>query len=213
MKTQKKNQAYFALAGAALAALGAGTSLFALPGCRPSTPTTTVTATTDPPIVSPPPRTGDLGEPGEPGKPRKVVVYEVATNADGDQRLESREIALTGDRVKTPATAALESMTGSATSPLPKGTKVLSLNIDNGLATVDFSREFRDNFEGGDTQEALVINAVLATLGQFETVREVQILVEGQKIDSLGGNKELTAPLPVPQTVGENGSPDGDGSA
>ena len=65
------------------------------------------------------------------------------------------------------------------------------------LATVDLSKEFKDNFSGGSTAEALAINSVTATLGQFPGVKKVQFLVEGQKIDSLGGGQELTDPLPV----------------
>ncbi|HVK03924.1 MAG TPA: GerMN domain-containing protein [Armatimonadaceae bacterium] len=198
MKTNNRRLPFTLTAGAALAVLGAGAFLLTLPGCKPAMPTPPAPSGA-PPIVSPPPRTGDTGEPAAPGAKRTVVVYHVVSDATDGDRLESKKIEVSGEKAQSPATAALEYMVGQPDSPLPKGTKVRSLDIADGLATVDFSPEFKDRFEGGETQEALVINAVLATLGQFDTVREVQILVEGKKIETLGGGKELVNPLTVPQ--------------
>ena len=96
-----------------------------------------------------------------------------------------------------PAQWALTTLTVSPTSPLPPGTRLRSVVISDGLATADFSRELRDNFHGGDTEEVQVVNSILKTLGQFPTVSRVQILVDGQHIDSLGGLLVLSDPLPV----------------
>ena len=96
-----------------------------------------------------------------------------------------------------PAQEALTTLTANPTGPLPPGTRLLSVTISDGLATADFSRELRDNFHGGDTEEVQVVNAILKTLGQFPTVSKVQILVDGQHIDSLGGLLVLSDPLPV----------------
>jgi germination protein M len=96
------------------------------------------------------------------------------------------------------ALAALNAMAEGDDAPLPKGTKALSVKIEGDLATVDLSKEFKDNFSGGTTEEAQTINAVVNTLGQFGGVKKVQFLVEGQKLESLGGGQELTDPLPVP---------------
>ncbi|MDI6827049.1 MAG: GerMN domain-containing protein [Armatimonadota bacterium] len=71
-------------------------------------------------------------------------------------------------------------------NPIPEGTKLLGVEVKDGLAIVNFSHEFRDNFEGGSTGEALLIGAILRTLGQFPEIRQVSILVEGKPIDSLG---------------------------
>ena len=67
----------------------------------------------------------------------------------------------------------------------------------SGVASVDLSKPFVDNFKGGDKVEAAIINSVRATLGQFSNVASVQFLVEGKKISQLGGTIELTDPLPV----------------
>ena len=101
-----------------------------------------------------------------------------------------------------PARQALTELAARPDSPLPAGTRVRSVNIQDGLATVDFSRELKDNFHGGDTQEAAAVNSILKTMGRFPTVDRVQILVAGRRIDSLGGLITLDDPLPVVRPSG-----------
>ena len=96
-----------------------------------------------------------------------------------------------------PAQAALTTLLAQPDGPLPTGTRLLSVRLADGLATVNFSHEMRDNFPGGDSAETRAVNSVLRTLGQFPTITRAQLLVEGKPIDSLGGLLELTNPLPV----------------
>jgi len=98
---------------------------------------------------------------------------------------------------RSPAKSVLQSLIDTSNSPLPIGTRLLSVKIASGLATVDFSGEFQKNFHGGDEQEAQVVNSILMTLGQFHSVDRVQFLVDGAAIDSLGGHFELTDPVDV----------------
>ncbi len=97
----------------------------------------------------------------------------------------------------TPAQDALVALSAQTNSPLPAGTHLRSINLADGLATVDFSREFQTHFAGGDTQSLRTVSAVLRTLGQFPNVDRVQILVDGSSIDTYGGMLSLSAPLPV----------------
>ena len=96
-----------------------------------------------------------------------------------------------------PAQDALNALAARPDSPLPAGTKLLSLRIADGLATANFSHEMRDNFTGGDSGETRTVNAILSTLGRFPTISRVQLLVQGKPVDSLGGLLELSDPLPV----------------
>lgn len=135
---------------------------------------------------------------------RKITVYSVAEDADGNRSLKPETVTLPGGSASTPALFALETLMNNAKSPIPEGTKLRSVKIsESGTATVDFSGELRDNFPGGDSAEALLINAVISTLGQFKSVKSVQFLVDGKKIDTLGGGQTLDEPIPVPQ---QNGS-------
>lgn len=178
------------------------------------------TQTTQPPsaVVSPAPENGDTptggilpspppqqdGEAGTAANPQKLFTYTVVTNDNGSH-LEKRSFPAPPDSKLSNEQAAvlmLDAMAGEGDdSPLPKGTKATSVTFENDLATVDFNPAFQKNFTGGDENEALALNAVLATLGQFPGVKQVQILVAGQKIDSLGGNQSLTEPLPIPNTL------------
>jgi spore germination protein GerM len=154
-------------------------------------------------VPSTPPQGNLPGDKPAPG--RKITVYSVAEDAEGHQKLEPKEVSLPSDFKTTPALFALETLMNETKSPIPEGTKLNSVKInEDGVATVDFSKELQENFPGGDSAEGLLINAVLSTLGQFKSVKTVQILIDGKKIDSLGGGQSLDEPLPVPQS-GDSG--------
>ena len=78
---------------------------------------------------------------------------------------------------------------------VPEGTKLRDINIEKGLCRVDFSRELKDNHWGGSSGELLTVYSIVDTLTQFPTVKEVEILIEGQKIDSLAGHMDLSVPV------------------
>ena len=67
---------------------------------------------------------------------------------------------------------------------LPTGTEVLGISLHNGLARVDFSKDFlnypREN-------ERLVLNGLIYTLTEFASIDAVEILVEKQKAVFPGG--------------------------
>ena len=84
---------------------------------------------------------------------------------------------------------------GDSAGLIPPGTKLLTLSVDRGLATVDLSREFVANFHGGSLQESLTVEAITRTLTQFSDVNRVRILVEGRSVDTLGGHFSLSEPL------------------
>lgn len=103
---------------------------------------------------------------------------------------------------QTAAQDALNQAIDAPNSPFPAGTKILGVQVVEGLATVNFSHELRDNFHGGDTEEANAVTTILKAAGQSPEVRRVQILVEGRPIDSLGGLIDVSQPLAVVQTAG-----------
>jgi len=135
-----------------------------------------------------------------PGAPPSAVVYHVVRNAEGVGHLERTGVPLKGD--EEPAVTVLNHMADIKDSPLPKGTRAKSVMFgEDGTATVDFNAALKDNFEGGDEAEALMWNAILATVGQFPNVKQVQILVNGEKA-SIGGMQDTTQPMPVPPGIG-----------
>lgn len=85
----------------------------------------------------------------------------------------------------------------SLQSYIPEDTEVLGINIaDDGLCTIDFSPEIQ-NAELNSAQEKYVLESIVDTLGQFETVEAVQIKVNGDTVQSLTGHWDISQPLPV----------------
>ncbi|WP_066639158.1 GerMN domain-containing protein [Desulfolucanica intricata] len=79
---------------------------------------------------------------------------------------------------------------------IPQGTALRSVSIkENGLAVVDFSSQLKSRHWGGSTGESLTVYSIVNTLTQFPSIKEVQILVEGQKPETLSGHIALDRPL------------------
>ncbi|OAT87102.1 GerMN domain-containing protein [Desulfotomaculum copahuensis] len=85
---------------------------------------------------------------------------------------------------------------GSGLNPtIPPGTTLRNINIKDGLATVDFSRELKTRHGGGSTEELLTVYSIVDTLTRFPSVRRVQILVDGKRLETLTGHMDISMPL------------------
>ena len=83
----------------------------------------------------------------------------------------------------------------SLSSYIPAGTTVQSINIqEDGLCTVDFSKELQ-NAELNSSEEKFVIESIVNTLTQFDSVSSVQIRVNGNIVDSIAGHWDISRPL------------------
>ena len=65
--------------------------------------------------------------------------------------------------------------------PLPDGCGLLGVNVENGVVTVNFTKEFMQAAQGENGVQTL--RAVLFTASQFPGVKQVKIAVEGQPYD------------------------------
>jgi spore germination protein GerM len=105
-----------------------------------------------------------------------------------------------GVSAESPARAALEELISGelpagCTRPLPAGTTLRGIRADNGLVTADFSPELASNFQGGSDNEGVAVYAIVNTLTSLPGVKQVQILVDGKPIDSIGGHLDVSGPL------------------
>ena len=82
-----------------------------------------------------------------------------------------------------PTTA--ESGERTVTTAIPEGTRLLSVSIKNGVATVDLSTEFDSG--GGTASMQYRLAQVVYTLTQFSTVRSVIFEIEGATVTVIGG--------------------------
>ena len=82
----------------------------------------------------------------------------------------------------------------------PEGTKLLDINIKpEGVIIVDFNSKLTKL--SSEHQERLAVYSIVNTLGQFPAVQEVQILINGDKLDTLAGHIDISKPLEPDYTV------------
>ncbi len=95
---------------------------------------------------------------------------------------------------------------GSGTvSAIPLGTSLLDINVrTDGKCIVDLSREFISNLSKDPKAETLAVYAVVNTLTQYPTVTEVQVLVDGQIVNSPRGEVDLSQPLTRSESLIKN---------
>jgi germination protein M len=66
---------------------------------------------------------------------------------------------------------------------IPKGTKLLNYSEEKGIATVNFSKEFINNYIGGSAGETMTIYSIVNSLTELENISSVLFLIEGKKVD------------------------------
>jgi len=87
-----------------------------------------------------------------------------------------------------------EHLKGKGLMPtLPENTKLLGMTIRNGVAKVDFSREFL-NFKD-KTAEKTAILSLVYTLTEFPTINKVELLVEGKPLKKCPFGTQLNPQL------------------
>ena len=81
-------------------------------------------------------------------------------------------------------------------NPLPAGTVLLKTDISKeGLATLDLSAEFSNNFNGGSAAEEMTLYSIVNTVTALPDIKSVQFLMEGQKSASLLGSVDTATPF------------------
>ena len=81
----------------------------------------------------------------------------------------------------------------SAYNVLPKETKILSLSVMNGTATLDLSQEFLTGSIG--TSDKCMIYSIVDSLTSLPNVRGVQFTVEGVSVDKYHDSINISEPM------------------
>lgn len=118
-------------------------------------------------------------------EPLNVAVYYVKIyNQEEYLVREIHRLPYTTDSLKAAAQELIQGqpLTKGAEKIFPPGTKILGLTVENGLATVNFSREVLSASVGSEG-EALGIQSMVNTLTEFPEIRAVSFQVEG-KLDN-----------------------------
>ncbi len=104
-----------------------------------------------------------------------------------ERTFESREEAILRELINGPSGTELQAI-------IPPQTKVFSVLSVDGTTYVNFSREFITPVLGGDRTEALTIYSIVNSLTEIRTVRRVQILVEGERLNIFQKHLSLREP-------------------
>lgn len=77
---------------------------------------------------------------------------------------------------------------------IPEDTELLGVHVENAVAYVDFSSAIAEANYGSEA-ESVLVNSIVQTLTQLQEINAVQILVEGETVESLGGHISTFKPL------------------
>jgi len=112
----------------------------------------------------------------------------------------TREVPF-GEPATEQARAIVEAQLGDAPAPLasavPSGTTLRALFIgERGEAYVDLSGDVRAKHTGGSLDELFTVYAIVNALTvNLPAITRVQILIDGQEVDTLAGHVDLRHPL------------------
>ena len=84
-----------------------------------------------------------------------------------------------------------------SSNPLPKDTRLLRANFSPPLLTIDLNRKIISGTQGwGTTDELTAVTCLTRSLlANFPDCRQIQILIEGQKLQTLAGHIDISHPL------------------
>jgi germination protein M len=85
---------------------------------------------------------------------------------------------------------------------IPEGTKLLDLDIVNGIAYANFSEELSTKHWGGSAMEALTVQSIVNTLTQFDDIKKVKILLDGSTAETIAGHVDISNPLSGDSMIG-----------
>jgi germination protein M len=137
----------------------------------------------------------------EPSAPR-IKAQLLYVNDDGLRlRAEEREVPFgdtTAEQARRIVEAELEPVEPPLVSAIPAGTTLRGIYLGaQGEAYVDLSGEVSKNHPGGSQDELLTVYAIVDTVTiNLPAVTAVQILIDGQEVDTLAGHVDLRRPLP-----------------
>lgn len=92
------------------------------------------------------------------------------------------------------------SLASALEGALPAGCGLIGVEVEDGVAEVNFTREFANLVENSDGGR-LALKALVLTCTQFDEVNEVRVLVEGQPYDTGAGTLDVPSFANVAEDV------------
>ncbi|OQB48772.1 MAG: Sporulation and spore germination [Firmicutes bacterium ADurb.Bin153] len=128
----------------------------------------------------------------------KVDVYFTLMTETAIKVVPVGKVVESGDNLPLSAAKALVEGPGKQADgvypAVPEGVEVLGVSVKGGIAYADFSEEILGAGFGSEGELAMV-SCIVNTLTSLPGIDKVQILVEGKKVESLGGHVLVEMPL------------------
>ena len=132
---------------------------------------------------------------------RDRALYFIRIGSDGsvqrvraDRRLPATDSPLRDVIQALIAGPNAEERQGDLISLIPGGTRLLSVTIRGDTAYINFNEDFQYNIYGAEGYNGQ-LRQIVFTATEFPNVSDVQILIEGSRVDFIGENFWIGSPL------------------
>lgn len=126
-----------------------------------------------------------------------ISLYFDGTKNEAHPKIEEQKIQVNGEEIVgqylIQALIQGPSQKGSLAPILPKNTKLLSFDIKDDIAIINLSKEAVVNMSLA--KEEATLKGITATITQIPNIKKVNMLIENQMINSLGGNFDISKPF------------------
>jgi spore germination protein GerM len=132
----------------------------------------------------------------------KKVILLYFSDREGEYLIgEKREILKKSEvveEVKEAINELIKGPRGRLIPTLPPRTRLLGLKLgENGIAKANFNHTLSKDHPGGSSAEMMTVYSVVNTLTlNFPQIKRVQILIEGEAVETITGHLSIRQPVP-----------------
>ncbi len=88
---------------------------------------------------------------------------------------------------------------------VPEGTRLKGVTVKGSTAIVDLSSEVVNRHGGGTAAEIQTIFSIVNTVGLgWPEIRDVQLLIEGERVETIAGHIDIKLPIQPDRTLNSN---------
>ncbi|WP_353894202.1 GerMN domain-containing protein [Proteinivorax hydrogeniformans] len=140
---------------------------------------------------------GHLGVVPNPQSNKSEMISLYFTNRESDKIILEKRHAKVGEEIEKRIVEEL--IKGPDSEELfptfPKGTEVYGVEVIEGVAFVNFKESILNLHWGGTSGEMVTLSSLVLSLTVLDHVDSVQILIEGERVETLAGHYSIMQPL------------------
>jgi germination protein M len=142
-----------------------------------------------------------LAVPRAPVERKELEINVFFADENATRLVPEKRRAMLGDRGAADAGAIVAELIKGPQSDallptIPSGTRLLDAYKVGDMLVLDFTHDIQTNHTGGSTGELLTVYSIVNSLAHnLDGIERVQLLVEGEEMESLAGHLDLKEPL------------------